>query len=81
MIGMSVGGWIGWWLGAFVGTMTAFMLSVVGTAVGVYAVRRMVAGVADALPIAPARRNHEPSGHSATALAHAVADRPRPGNP
>lgn len=37
----TIGGSIGWWLGAFIGTMTAFLLSVVGTAAGVYLARRL----------------------------------------
>ena len=39
-VGASIGGTLGWWLGAFVGMMTAFLLSVVGTAAGVYFARR-----------------------------------------
>jgi uncharacterized membrane protein YeaQ/YmgE (transglycosylase-associated protein family) len=39
-VGAAVGGWIGWALGEYGGTMTAYMLSVVGTAVGVYVGRR-----------------------------------------
>jgi hypothetical protein len=38
-----IGGGIGWWLGSFIGIMTAFMVSVVGTAVGVYAARQISA--------------------------------------
>ena len=38
-----IGGGIGWWLGSFIGLMTAFMVSVVGTAAGVYAARRFSA--------------------------------------
>lgn len=41
--GMSIGGSIGWWLGSMVGIMTAFVLSVVGTAFGLYAARRLFA--------------------------------------
>jgi len=40
-VGATVGGAIGWWLGAFVGTMTAFLVSIVGTAAGVYAALRI----------------------------------------
>ena len=36
-----LGGWLGWALGAHFGMMVAFLLSVVGTAVGVYAARRI----------------------------------------
>ncbi len=35
-VGMTAGGWIGWWLGSLVGTFTAFMVSIIGTAAGVY---------------------------------------------
>lgn len=38
-----IGGAFGWWLGSFIGTMTAFMVSMVGTAVGVYSARRISA--------------------------------------
>jgi hypothetical protein len=38
----TIGGAIGWWMGAFIGIMTAFMISIVGTAAGVY-FGRMVA--------------------------------------
>ena len=44
-VGASVGGWIGWAVGAHLGFMWAWMLSIVGTAAGVYAGRR----AADAL--------------------------------
>jgi outer membrane lipoprotein SlyB len=40
-LGATLGGYAGWALGAPVGTMTAFTLSVVGTAAGVYAGRRV----------------------------------------
>ncbi len=36
-----LGGWIGWGLGERLGTMAAFFLSLVGTAGGVYAARRI----------------------------------------
>lgn len=39
-LGATIGGAVGWWLGAFVGTMTAFIVSMVGTGIGIYAVRR-----------------------------------------
>ena len=42
-IGATIGGSLGWWLGDRWGIMTAFMLSVVGTGVGVYAIRRWFA--------------------------------------
>lgn len=35
-MGATVGGAVGWWAGAHVGIMTAFIVSVVGTAAGVY---------------------------------------------
>jgi hypothetical protein len=41
MIGMTIGGYLGWFAGAVVGTFTAFMLSMVGTAAGLYAARRV----------------------------------------
>jgi uncharacterized membrane protein YeaQ/YmgE (transglycosylase-associated protein family) len=41
LVGSFVGGTIGWWLGDFIGVMTAFMLSVVGTAAGLYLARRL----------------------------------------
>ena len=37
----TLGGWLGWALGAPLGMMTAFFLSIVGTALGVYAARRI----------------------------------------
>lgn len=40
-LGATIGGYAGWALGAPVGTMTAFSLSIVGTAAGVYAGRRV----------------------------------------
>jgi hypothetical protein len=42
-VGATIGGSIGWWIGARVGTMTAFMVSIVGTAIGVYYTRRWIA--------------------------------------
>jgi len=44
-LGATIGGWIGWAAGEHVGIMTAYMLSVVGTAVGVYAGRRFADGL------------------------------------
>lgn len=41
LITTTVLGTIGWWLGEFVGMFTAFMLSIVGTAVGVYLGRKI----------------------------------------
>lgn len=42
LIGASIGGAIGWWAGGDFGLMTAYILSVVGTAAGVFAVRRFL---------------------------------------
>jgi hypothetical protein len=42
MLGGSLGGALGWWVGRLEGVMTAFFLSVVGTAAGVYVVRRLM---------------------------------------
>jgi len=39
LVATTIFGAIGWWLGAYVGTFTAFSLSIVGTALGVYAAR------------------------------------------
>ena len=44
-VGANVGGWIGWVLGAHAGFMTACMLSIVGTAVGVYGGRRVASAL------------------------------------
>ncbi len=40
LVGAGLGGWLGWWLGGLVGGTTAFVLSIVGTAGGVYYGRR-----------------------------------------
>ncbi len=40
LVGATLGSAIGWWAGAKIGLMTAYFLSVIGTAGGVYAVRR-----------------------------------------
>jgi hypothetical protein len=42
-VACTIGGAVGWWIGSLVGTMTAFLVSLVGTAAGVYAVRRFAA--------------------------------------
>src|SRR5437867_7164287 len=47
LIGANVGGWIGWVVGAPFGLMTACMLSVVGTALGVYGGRRVASSLLD----------------------------------
>jgi hypothetical protein len=45
--GSTIGGAAGWWLGAHFGIFTAFILSVFGTAAGVYAGRRLAARLED----------------------------------
>ena len=40
-IGATIGSYAGWWIGGQVGTMTAFLVSMVGTAIGVYYGRRV----------------------------------------
>jgi hypothetical protein len=45
LVGMSAGGWLGWWAGASVSTFTAFLVSMVGTGIGLYAVRRVLKGL------------------------------------
>lgn len=42
-LGMTAGGWIGWAVGAPVSIFTAFILSMVGTGLGLWAGRWMVA--------------------------------------
>jgi hypothetical protein len=42
-LGAFIGGTIGWYLGALVGTGTAFVLSMVGTAAGVYLAKEVKA--------------------------------------
>jgi hypothetical protein len=39
MLGATVGGWIGWWAGAHDGLFVASLLSLVGTAGGIYGAR------------------------------------------
>lgn len=41
--GATVGSYAGWALGARIGMVTAFMLSMVGTGLGMYLARRVVA--------------------------------------
>jgi uncharacterized membrane protein YbhN (UPF0104 family) len=41
LIGATVGGALGWWIGERAGFMSAFFLSLVGTAIGIYASRRI----------------------------------------
>lgn len=43
LVGATVGGALGWWIGAHIGIMTAFLISVIGTAGGVYVGRRIAA--------------------------------------
>jgi hypothetical protein len=45
LIGMSAGGWLGWTLGAPVSVFTGFIVSIVGTGLGLYAIRRLTAGL------------------------------------
>ncbi len=47
IVGSSIGGWIGWTLGQHVGFMTAWVVSVVGSAGGVYYGRRLYARLLD----------------------------------
>ena len=44
-VGATAGGYTGWALGALVGTFAAFVVSMVGTAVGVYYARRIAQGL------------------------------------
>jgi len=39
-LGAFIGGTVGWYLGAVVGTGTAFVLSMAGTAAGIYAAKK-----------------------------------------
>jgi hypothetical protein len=36
IIWISIGGWIGWWIGEHFGIMSAYLLSVAGSAAGLY---------------------------------------------
>ncbi len=47
IMGSTIGGWIGWVVGAKIGFMSAYMLSIVGTAAGVYYGRRFYDGLLD----------------------------------
>jgi uncharacterized membrane protein YjjP (DUF1212 family) len=40
-IGATAGSALGWWAGEWIGLMTAFVLSMVGTAAGMYAGHRI----------------------------------------
>ena len=44
-LGAFIGGTIGWYLGALAGTGTAFVLSMVGTAIGVYFAKNLKAKI------------------------------------
>jgi uncharacterized protein YcfJ len=44
-LGAFIGGTIGWYAGALVGTTTAFVLSMVGSAAGIYAAKRLKASL------------------------------------
>ena len=44
-VGMSAGGWLGWTVGAALSIFTAFIVSVIGTGLGLYAVRRLTRGM------------------------------------
>ncbi|HEY2375906.1 MAG TPA: hypothetical protein VGH98_08005 [Gemmatimonadaceae bacterium] len=44
-LGAFIGGTIGWYAGAVVGTGTAFVLSMVGTAVGIFAAKKFKANL------------------------------------
>lgn len=44
-VGATAGGYVGWALGALVGTFSAFVVSILGTAVGVYYGRRIARGL------------------------------------
>jgi hypothetical protein len=39
---MSITGWLGWWLGSQIGLYTALILSLIGTALGLYYARRFL---------------------------------------
>lgn len=45
VIGMSLGGWLGWTAGAAVSFFTAFIAGIVGTGIGLYAIRRLTSGM------------------------------------
>ena len=42
MVGISLGGWVGWALGARLGIFGAYILSVIGSALGLYFTRRLI---------------------------------------
>jgi hypothetical protein len=41
-VGVTVGSYIGWIIGARINFFTAFVLSIIGTAIGLYSARRFV---------------------------------------
>jgi hypothetical protein len=45
LIGMTVGGWLGWAVGAPISIFTAFIVSMVGTGLGLYTIRRFTRGI------------------------------------
>jgi hypothetical protein len=45
VFGMSIGGWLGWIAGEPVSFFTAFIVSMVGTGLGLYAMRRFTKGL------------------------------------
>jgi hypothetical protein len=45
LVGMTVGGGLGWALGATTGIFGAFVVGMVGTGLGLYAVRRLTKGI------------------------------------
>lgn len=42
-LGATIGGYAGWWAGNFVGLFTAYILSILGTAAGLYYARKWAA--------------------------------------
>ena len=42
LVSISIGGWIGWWIGEYFGIMTAYILSVFGSAAGLYFGRKLM---------------------------------------
>lgn len=44
-VGLTAGGWLGWALGAPISIFTAFIVSMIGTGLGLYAMRRLTRGL------------------------------------
>jgi hypothetical protein len=44
MVGLTAGGWLGWAAGAPISIFTAFIISMVGTGLGLYAIRKLTRG-------------------------------------